>query len=100
MHALGFSVCLAVASALLAVWVDVRLDKRRPASPALRIGHAAAAYLILQGVVAATSGLDQAPMGERLAAIFGLVLPSLVYSFLAGVWLMRTLAEVARLARR
>lgn len=100
MHAVGFSLSLAVGSALLAIWLDVRLDTRRPMSPAARIGNAAAAYLILQGVVAATSGLDAAPMAERFAALFALVLPSLVYSFLSGVWLMRTLADVAGLARR
>ena len=32
--------------------------------------------------------------------LFLLFLPALVYSFLAGLWLMRTLVEVARMARR
>ena len=91
----AFPISLAVGSALLAIWCDVRLERVRPASPASRIGHTAAAYLILQLAVAATATLDHAPAYEQLCAVFLLVLPCLVYAFLAGVWLMRTLADVA-----
>jgi hypothetical protein len=41
-----------------------------------------------------------APASELLAILFVVVLPGLVYAFLTGLWLMRTLAEVARLSGR
>jgi hypothetical protein len=90
-----FPISLAVGSALLSIWLDARLEGHRPGSPASRVGHAAAAYLVLQLVVGGTAHLENAPAFERLCALFLLVLPSLVYAFLAGVWLMRTLADVA-----
>jgi hypothetical protein len=94
-----FPISLAIGSALLSIWADFRLERFRPSAPASRVGHAAAAYLVLQLVVAATSTLDHASAFAQLSALFLLVLPCLVYAFLAGVWLMRTLADVA-VARR
>jgi hypothetical protein len=92
----AFPISLALGSMLLSIWVDLRLERFRPSSPASRIGHAAAAYLVLQLSVAATSAFfEHAPAFEQLAAVFLLVLPCLVYAFLTGVWLMRTLADVA-----
>jgi hypothetical protein len=38
--------------------------------------------------------------GEDMLAIFLLLLPSLVYAFLGGAWLIRTLAEATRFAGR
>jgi hypothetical protein len=35
-----------------------------------------------------------------LIAVFLLLLPSLVYAFLGGTWLIRTLADTARVAGR
>jgi hypothetical protein len=35
-----------------------------------------------------------------MVAVFGLFLPALVFAFLTGLWLMRTLADIAGLARR
>jgi hypothetical protein len=32
-------------------------------------------------------------------AVFAVFLPALVYAFLAGIWLVRTVAEVARAPR-
>jgi hypothetical protein len=94
-----FSVALAIGAALISVWLDMRLDEKRPGAPASRLGHAAAAYLVLQLVVAGTGSLDHPPAFAKLCAIFFLILPSFIYAFLAGVWLMRTLADVA-IARR
>ncbi|MGZ4413610.1 MAG: hypothetical protein ACXVRZ_04425 [Gaiellaceae bacterium] len=36
----------------------------------------------------------------RLVALVVVFLPALVYAFLSGMWLMRTLAEVMRAVRR
>ena len=90
-----------IAALLLAVWFDWRLENRRPESPTRRIVHALAAYLALRAITAGSKALidDAAADGERLAVFFVLVLPSLVYAFVAALWLMRTLADVARTAR-
>ena len=78
---------------LLAIWVDAKLEGHRPTAPGWRIAHVAAACVLLQ--IAAVAGGHIAPM----FAVFGLLLPTLVYTFVGGLWLIRTLAEVG-LARR
>jgi heme/copper-type cytochrome/quinol oxidase subunit 4 len=40
------------------------------------------------------------PKLSVLIALMVFFLPALVYTFLTGLWMMRTLAEVSRLARR
>jgi hypothetical protein len=37
---------------------------------------------------------------RQLAVVFVVLLPSIVYAFLGGLWLMRALADVVGLARR
>ena len=93
---------LIVAPALLASWVDLRLGDRRPKSPSVRILHAFIAFVVLQlATVAFTSVLRaDTPLGQRMAAFLFLYLPGLLYAFLGSLWLLRTLAEAARFARR
>jgi hypothetical protein len=101
MGGIAFAGPLTVGAALLAVWADCRLSERRPATPMRRFVHAGVAFAILQ--IASALAAHIAGGGSRangLAAIFFLLLPSLVYSFVAGVWLIRTLADAARLAGR
>ncbi len=98
---MSFALSLTVGAAVLASWVDWRLDERRPQSLTWRIAHLAAAFVVLQ---ATTLGFkefagDGAGVGQRLGILFVLFLPSLVYAFLTGLWLMRTLADVTRTAR-
>ena len=97
-----FSGVLTIAAVLVAVWLDLRLGERRPASPLRRVAHAFVAVAVLQ---AASVGFayvlrSRMPLGQQMLTLFLLYLPSLIYAFLSGVWLMRTLVEVARLARR
>ena len=101
MGLLNFAGALAVGGALLACWLDVRLERARPASPTLRIGHALAGYAVVRATTAIADGIvgSGASASKLLAVVFVVVLPGLVYAFLAGLWLMRTLAEVARLPR-
>jgi hypothetical protein len=101
MGLLNFAVALAVGAAVLACWLDVRLERARPASFTVRIGHAVAAYVVLRATTVVSHGLvgSGASASKLFAVVFVVVLPGLVYAFLAGLWLMRTLAEVARLSR-
>jgi hypothetical protein len=101
MGLVNFAGALAVGAAVLACWLDVRLERARPASSTVRIGHALAAYAVVRATTVVSHGIvgTGAPASKLLAVVFVVVLPGLVYAFLAGLWLMRTLAEVARLSR-
>jgi hypothetical protein len=102
MALLNFAGALAVGAAVLACWVDVRLERARPASSTARIGHALAAFAVVRATTVVSHSIvgSGAPASKLLAVVFVVVLPALVYAFLAGLWLMRTLAEVARLSSR
>jgi hypothetical protein len=97
----SFTMTLAVGAFLLAAWADARFEQRRPATPARRVAHVAVSCVLLQlasigvALVAPTS----AGAARQFVAVFAVLLPPLVYAFLAGLWLIRTLAETG-LARR
>ncbi len=99
--AMSFVATLAIGAALLAAWVDCRFDQRRPVSPVRRAIHAAVAFAVLHAATAGANYLigEHAGDARRLVVLFVLFLPSLVYAFLTGLWLMRTLTEVASTAR-
>jgi hypothetical protein len=102
MDAAVFLVAFASGGALLAAWGDARFASRRPESLQVRLVHTVAAFVGLQlggYAVASLCGAD-APLPQRLSVLLLLFLPSLVYAFLSGFWLLRTLAEVAPSARR
>src|SRR5205085_5604185 len=87
MSAPAFGIALALAAALLALWIDVRFDSRRPGSALRRLIHAVLACVALQIVTMASTHVTPTTMlGVRLAALYGLLLPSLVYGFLSGLW--------------
>jgi hypothetical protein len=99
---MSFIVTLVAGAFLLAAWCDARLDQQRPATPARRIAHVAASCILLQvagfGMKLFAPG-DSAGAARQCVAVFVVLLPALVYAFVAGLWLLRTLAETA-LARR
>jgi len=99
---LVFTTGLTIGCLVLAVWFDLRLGESRPESYMRRIAHAAVAFLLLEGSTwvlyfAKAHGVGAFGISTGLFLLF---LPALVYSFLSGLWLMRTLAEVVRFARR
>lgn len=93
---------LTVGAALLAFWLDLRFQKRRPASAVRRFVHAGIAFALLQVTTGVGSQLvsGDATAARRMIAVFLLTLPGFVYAFLASVWLLRTLVESTRLAGR
>ena len=102
MSTFEFALALVVGAAALAAWLDVRLERHRPDSPSARIMHAMAAWVALRVTAAASGGLagSNGSAARTLAVLVLVVLPGLVYAFLCGLWLARTLAEAARLSRR
>jgi hypothetical protein len=96
-----FAGAFVIGAALLAGWLDWRFDGRRPTSPTRRIVHAMAACVLLRLAFSAGEllvGANSSPP-QRLIMLFALVLPGLIYTFLAGLWLTRTLVEISRFAR-
>jgi hypothetical protein len=97
----SLSAGLPIGAALLGVWLDIRLDTRRPADPVRRVGHALAAFVAVEVAVGLLALLDGLHMSEPvlLLGLFALFVPALAYACLTGLWLLRTLADVARLVR-
>jgi hypothetical protein len=79
----NFVLVLTVGAALLALWIDVRLPKLAPASLKRVILHVAVALVGLHLIpgIAATVTL--------YLALFAVVLPALVYTFLTALWFIR-----------
>jgi hypothetical protein len=86
--AVPFVPVLAVGAGLLALWIDVRHPSLAPESLSKRMLAAVAALLVLQ-VVPVFHGSPAAVY----ATVFALLLPALISSFLAAVWLMRGLRD-------
>jgi len=86
MSAQTFMLFLAVASALLALWIVVRFAGLNPESGrAVALGLVGAAVVLV--AVPPAIGLVGVPLGG-LAAIFLVALPGCTYLFLAVAWLM------------
>lgn len=99
---MSFVAGLTIAAALLAVWIDCLAENRRPKSLRRRSAHVVAAFAALQGANFAFNLSVGGHAGDlrSVLLVFFLFLPSLVYTFLSGLWLMRTLAEMRSTARR
>jgi biotin transporter BioY len=92
---------LVVGAFLLAGWVDARVGDSRPESPVRRIGHVLVGLVVLEASVGVLYLVQAAgaPEAAFMVAVLGVFLPALVYSLLTALWLLRTLAEIARVAR-
>jgi hypothetical protein len=98
---MNYTLTLVLGAFLLATWCDTRFEQLRPSTIQWRIGHLVAAGVTLQlGVFGAAAILPEgAGLDRQLVAVFALLLPVFVYTFLAALWLLRSLAEVG-FARR
>ena len=86
---------------MLAIWADARLSERRPATPSAGLVHAAVSLMTLFGSVGLLMLLNgHLPQTAFVFVVLAVFLPALVYSMLAGVWLLRTLADLSRFAGR
>jgi hypothetical protein len=96
-----FMLALSAAAVVLAVWLDLRVGESRPKSPSRRIVHSGVAYILLQASMAVLRYVDDAGASSigMATAVFVFFLPTLVYAFLTGLWLVRSVAELARAPR-
>jgi hypothetical protein len=87
----NFLLSLGVGSAVLALWVVVRFPDKGPADFTRALIHVCAALLL--GPVMAQVVVMVWNRGFALAAIFGLLLPLLVYTFLTCAWFFKLATE-------
>jgi hypothetical protein len=84
-----FLLALAAGAALLAIWTHVRFPAFAPARLLVTVVHTGIAMLLLNITpLALETGIN------TYFALFGLVLPSLVYAMLAALWMLK-LAQTA-----
>lgn len=84
---------VAAGAALLALWLYARLGQRQPQSLKAIGFHLAAAFVLLGLAPSAigTVGGDSFSRAETVGALFGVLLPALVYVFLTALWLLGVL---------
>ena len=94
MSSASLVVAISVGSALLALWVFVRYPRLAPARAGLRMMHLLNALAVAQFVAPAVMtfvihGSDA--LGPSLLALFFVFLPSQLYAYLSGIWVLALL---------
>jgi hypothetical protein len=85
-----FLVCLAVGSAAVAMWFNVRFPKLMPWSFRRLLVHLIVAFMVVKSVSPAMSWVAQSGVpAAALTSIFLVAFPVLVYEFLVGTWMIR-----------
>ena len=95
-----FTFGLTLGAAMLAVWLDGRLGDRRPHTHTQRLVHALLSVVALFASVGLLYLVRGVPQGPFMGAVLVAFLPALVYALLAGLWMLRTLADIGRLVGR
>ena len=91
---MGFTLTLTLGAALLAVWFDTRFEGLRPKSLTLGMIHSAVGVFTLIGAANLLVLVYGIPQSAFMALVLGVFLPTLTYSLLAGLWMLRTLADL------
>jgi hypothetical protein len=80
---------LAVGSALIGFWVALRFPERGPTTIVFALFHVLASFAVGWAAANALATFVSYGRTAAFAAIFGLVLPALAYTFLAGAWVLK-----------
>ena len=96
---MAFTVTLTLGAALLAVWFDVRFPGLRPRNVAQGFAHAAIGVFAMFGAVGLLQLVYGIPQGAFMALVLGVFGPALVYALLAGLWMLRALADLMLVGR-
>jgi hypothetical protein len=89
----NFLLSLGVGSALVAFWFVARFPQKTPANFSRALLHVCAAMLlgaVVPDVIAVLSNFGYA---SALAAMFAVLMPVLVYTFLSGAWVLKLTAD-------
>ena len=97
---MDFTLTLTLGAALLAVWLDARFTRLRPKTAAQGLTHAAVGALSVVGAAGLLGLVYGIPQALFMAVVLCVFLPALVYSLLAGLWMLRALVNLVGMARR
>jgi hypothetical protein len=98
MSAQGLVLAVALGGAVLAVWLDARLESRAPSTATWIAVHLFAALVALKLMAPLVNfmvaGTDQP--SRRMAAVLLVVLPAFTYLWLSAIWLLRLIRRAAQ----
>ena len=97
---MDFTLTLTLGAALLAVWLDARFTWLRPKTAAQGLTHAAVGALSVVGAAGLLGLIYGIPQALFMGVVLCVFLPALVYSLLAGLWMLRALVNLVGMARR
>jgi len=89
MTAQNFLLALTIGSALVAFWLVSRFPERAPENFRVALIHVGAALALGWMTPAAFGVFVSWGHAMAMGAIFGLVFPVLVYTFLSGAWVLK-----------
>ncbi len=89
----NFLLSLGVGSALIALWFVVRFPDKGPGDFRRALLHVAAALLLGPITPEVMARLSAQGYAMTWAAIFAVLFPVLVYTFLSGAWFMKLATE-------
>jgi uncharacterized membrane protein SirB2 len=92
----NFLLALGVGSALLAFWLVVRFPERAPTDFVRALAHVCVAMLLGALVPDVIGLLNRYGFGPALAAMFVVLLPVLIYTFLSGAWVLKLTHDTFR----
>jgi hypothetical protein len=96
---MAYTLTLTLGAAVLAFWLDARFPGLRPKTAAQGLIHAAIGVFTMFGAAGLLQLVYGIPDGAFMAMVLGVFLPSLVYSLLAGLWMLRALANLTLAGR-
>lgn len=91
---MSFTVMLTLGAGLLAIWLDTRFPGLRPTTAAHGLIHAAVGVFTMLGAAGLLALIYGIPQWAWLTVLLAVFLPSLVYALLAGLWMLRALANL------
>ena len=88
------TMALTLGAAALAVWFDARFPRLRPKTAAQGLAHSVIGVFAMFGAAGLLALVYGIPDWGFLAVVLGVFLPTLVYALLAGLWMLRALANL------
>jgi hypothetical protein len=96
---MAYTLTLTLGAAMLALWLDARYPGLRPKTAAQGLIHAAVGIFTMFGAAGLLQLVYGIPDSAFMAMVLGVFLPSLVYALLAGLWMLRALANLTLAGR-
>ena len=91
---MAYTLTLTLGAAVLAFWLDARFPGLRPKTAAQGLIHSAIGVFTMFGAAGLLQLVYGIPDKAFMALVLGVFLPALVYALLAGLWMLRALANL------